>query len=48
MKQASQILEITFTLILVYLILSQSRAFAETVGAIGQVYVNAVRTLQGR
>jgi hypothetical protein len=44
----SQVLEITFILILLYLVLTNGSAFSQVVGASGNVYTNAVRTLQGR
>lgn len=43
-----QILEITATAVILYLVLTNGQAFAQIVGAVGGVYTNAVRTLQGR
>jgi len=43
-----RILEITFLLILVYLVLSRALDFSQAVNAIGNVYVQSVRALQGR
>ena len=43
-----KILEITFTLILVYLVLSRSQGFSAAVRSIGGVYTDAVKALQGR
>ncbi len=44
----SKILEITFTLVLVYLVLSMSDGFSEAITAIGNVYSKSVKTLQAR
>ncbi len=41
-------IEITFILVLVFLILSNGQAFSMVANTLGQVYVNAVGTLQGR
>ena len=41
-------MEITFILILLYLVLSRSSAFASAIKAIGSVYTQAGRMLQGR
>ena len=41
-------LEITFLLILVYLILSRAVGFSSAVRAVGKVYVDSVEALQGR
>jgi hypothetical protein len=43
-----QVLEITFVLVLMYLVLSNGTAFNSIVSSIGSVYVNAVKTLQGK
>lgn len=48
MSAVSRWLEITFMLILVYLILSRALGFSLAVGAIGKTYTDAVRALQGR
>lgn len=44
----SRVLEITFTLILVFLVLSNAGNFSTVTSAIGRAYVEAVRALQGR
>lgn len=44
---AGKIVEATVTLIGVFLILTNAGAFNTAVTAIGSVYVNAVRALQG-
>jgi hypothetical protein len=41
-------MEITFVLILVYLILSRSSAFSQIIAALGRLYVGGVVALQGR
>ena len=41
-------LEITFVLIILYLVLSRAFGFSSVVKSIGGVYVNAVKALQGR
>lgn len=41
-------LEITFVLIVLFLVLSRARAFSSGIRAIGSVYVSAVQALQGR
>lgn len=41
-------MEITFVLILLYLILSRSTGFASAIKSIGSVYSQSVRALQGR
>lgn len=43
-----KILEITFTLILVYLVLQNAYGFSSAVGSIGSVYIGSVKALQGR
>lgn len=47
-ESVTQILEITFTLILLYLVLSNASAFSSITTSIGNVYTSAVKTLQGR
>lgn len=44
----SRWLEITFVLIVVYLVLSRAVGFSNAVRSIGSVYVGAVKALQGR
>jgi len=41
-------MEITFVLILVYLILSRGYAFSSVVRSIGEVYAHSVKALQAR
>ena len=41
-------LEITFVLILVYLVLSRARGFASAIRAISGGYAESVKALQGR
>lgn len=43
-----RILEITLTLVLVYLVLSRAEGFSTALGSVGSVYTSSVRTLQGR
>jgi len=43
-----RVIEITFTLILVYLILANAFGFSSVVSSIGNVYVQSVKALQGR
>lgn len=47
-ESVTQILEITFTLVLIYLILSRALGFSSVVSSIGRVYVESVKALQGR
>jgi len=44
----NRIIEGTITLILVFLVLTNAQSFDTVASAIGNVYSNAVRTLQGR
>lgn len=44
----SGIIEATFALIFIYLVVSQSFGFSRVITAFGETYVNAVKTLQGR
>ncbi len=41
-------LEITFLLIVLYLVLSRSTAFSNAIKSIGTVYIGGVKALQGR
>ncbi len=41
-------LEVTFVLIILYLILSRSTAFSNAITSLGSVYVGSVKALQGR
>lgn len=44
----SHILEITFTLVLVYLLLSNSFGLSQVLKSAGAVYTEGVKALQGR
>lgn len=44
----SRILEISFTLIMIYLVLSQADNFSTVIKSAGDIYIKAVKTLQGR
>lgn len=46
--QIKQVIEGTIVLIVLYLILSNAFGFASVVRAVGGVYTESVRTLQGR
>lgn len=48
MQQLSRWLEITFVLILAYLILRNAIGFSSAVGALSKAYTSAVVALQGR
>jgi hypothetical protein len=41
-------IEITFVLIILYLVLSNAFGFSSAVRSLGKVYTDAVRSLQGR
>lgn len=43
-----KVLEITFILVLMYLVLTNGNAFSQVVSSIGSVYTSSVKTLQGR
>lgn len=43
-----RILEITFVLIALFLVLQDPGGFSSIIGAISRAYVGAVKTLQGR
>lgn len=43
-----QILQITFVLVAMFLVLSRAGEFSQAAAAIGGVYNGAVKTLQGR
>lgn len=43
-----KLIEITATLIIVYLVVINGEKFSQVVGAVGGVYNNSIRTLQGR
>jgi len=42
------LLELTFTLILVYLIVTNASGFANSVRSLGSVYTSSIKALQGR
>ena len=44
----SRVLEITFVLVLAYLVIANANNFAIAIQSIGAVYAGAVKTLQGR
>lgn len=48
MQAVNRWIEITFVLILAFLILRNALGFSSGVSAIGKVYVDAVKALQGR
>ena len=41
-------LELTFTAIFIYLVLSRAGAFAKATAAVGEFYTSSIKTLQGR
>ncbi len=41
-------LEITFVVLIVYLVLINARGFSAAASSLGRVYVDAVKALQGR
>lgn len=47
-ETVNRILEITFVAVIVYLVLSRATDFNIAITAIGDVYSQAVRTLQAR
>lgn len=42
-----RVIEVTFTLIAMYLVITNADKFSTAANAVGGVYVNAVRALQG-
>lgn len=48
MGKVGQLLEITFVLIVLYLVLSNGNSFSTVVRSLGGVYANSVKVLQGR
>lgn len=48
MKELDRWMEITFVLIVIYLVLSHGSAFSSAITAISGLYNGAVRNLQGR
>jgi hypothetical protein len=47
-RAVSQILEISFMLVLVYLVVVNADGFSSSVRALGSVYTASIKTLQGR
>ena len=45
---AGRLLEITFILVLAFLVLTNASGFYQALSALGQTYVGGVKTLQGR
>jgi hypothetical protein len=43
-----RVIEVSFVLILVFLVVTNSQGFYTALSGIGQTYVGAVKTLQGR
>lgn len=43
-----ELLTLTGTLVLVYLVVTKYTGFSRSVGAVGQAYVGGVKALQGR
>lgn len=43
-----RVIEVTFILVLVFLVLSNAMGFTLAVGSLSGAYSNAVKTLQGR
>jgi hypothetical protein len=48
MGPVNRILEITFVLVLAYLVIANAQNFSVALATIGGVYANSVKTLQGR
>lgn len=48
MNTVNRWIEITFTLVLVFLVLSNGQAFSMIANTVGSVYANSVKVLQGR
>lgn len=48
MGTVERLLEITFVLIVIYLVLSKSSGFSSVVRSLGSVYTQGVAALQGR
>lgn len=47
-KTLASILELTFVLVMVYLVLSNAAGFAQVTNALGSVYASSVKSLQAR
>jgi hypothetical protein len=48
MNQLSRWLEITFMLIVLYLVLKNAKGFSSAITSLGGVYTSSVKVLQGR
>lgn len=48
MNTVNRVIEITFVLIVVYLVIVNAIDFSIVVNTIGTLYIEAVKTLQGR
>lgn len=48
MQTIGRVLEITFVLVLAFLVLTHSKEFSQVAGTVGTAYTGAVKTLQGR
>lgn len=48
MSQVDRVIEVTATLIILYLVLTRANGFSSIVRTIGSAYVSAVKALQGR
>jgi len=48
MRFVGQLLEITFVLIILFLVLNNGSAFSSVVRSLGSVYTGSVKVLQGR
>lgn len=44
----NRVLEITFVLVILYLVLNNYQGFGSVVRSVGSVYSSSVKTLQGR
>lgn len=47
-RMIGKVLEITFVLVLVYLVVSNASGFSQVVNAIGGTYASSVKALQAR
>ena len=48
MSNLSRWIEVTFVLIILYLVLSRAAGFSSAISAVSRAYTDAVRSLQGR
>lgn len=48
MQTVSRLLEITFLLIVLYIVVANARAFSTIVSTLGATYTSSVRALQGK